>query len=81
MSDSPRTNVAALLGYEADFLLNHGSTAIPKDKIHLTGPDFHRRPKAQSRVSINADRLSLASCEARARHLCCCACAASRATP
>lgn len=48
MSDSPRTDIAALLGDEADSLLNHVSTAIPKDKIHLPGPDFVDRIFAPS---------------------------------
>lgn len=48
MSDSPRTDIPALLGDEADSLLNHVATAIPKEKIHLPGPDFVDRIFAPS---------------------------------
>lgn len=34
-----RTDIAALLGDQADHLLNHTATAIPKSTLHLPGPD------------------------------------------
>jgi class I fructose-bisphosphate aldolase len=37
-----------LLGGEADSLLNHVSQTIPKDNLHLPGPDFVDRVVAQS---------------------------------
>lgn len=33
-------NVPELLGSEAEYLLNHESTTIPKESLHLPGPDF-----------------------------------------
>ncbi len=33
-------NVPELLGNEAEYLLNHESTTIPKESLHLPGPDF-----------------------------------------
>ena len=33
-------DIAALLGNEADSLLSHVSKGIPKDDLHLPGPDF-----------------------------------------
>lgn len=35
-----KSNIAELLGKDADFLLNYKSKTIPKDKIHLPNPDF-----------------------------------------
>ncbi|MHA1781924.1 MAG: class I fructose-bisphosphate aldolase, partial [Promethearchaeota archaeon] len=35
--------IKKILGPEADDLLNHECTGIPKDKIHLPGPDFIER--------------------------------------
>lgn len=32
--------IRTLLGDQADYLLNHTSTAIPKETLHLPGPDF-----------------------------------------
>ncbi|KXK57128.1 MAG: class I fructose-bisphosphate aldolase [Chlorobi bacterium] len=32
--------IQELLGAEADYLLNHTSTTIPKESLHLTGPNF-----------------------------------------
>ncbi len=32
--------IAELLGEEADFLLNHECRTIPKEQLHLPGPDF-----------------------------------------
>ena len=40
MPDSARTDVAAILGDEARSLLDHTATAIPKERLHLPGPDF-----------------------------------------
>lgn len=40
MPDTAHTDVAAILGDEADGLLSHVSTAIPKERLHLPGPDF-----------------------------------------
>lgn len=34
------TDIPALLGNEADSLLNHSCTTIPKSSLHLPGPDF-----------------------------------------
>lgn len=48
MSSPTTTNVADVLGDEADFLLNHRSTAIPSDTLHLPGPDFVDRIWASS---------------------------------
>jgi class I fructose-bisphosphate aldolase len=33
-------DIAALLGEEADELLNHKSTTIPQEQLHLPGPDY-----------------------------------------
>ncbi len=35
-----KSNIAELLGKDAEFLLNHKSKTITKDKIHLPNPDF-----------------------------------------
>jgi class I fructose-bisphosphate aldolase len=40
--------IRTLLGDQADYLLNHTSTAIPKDTLHLPGPDFVDRSFAQT---------------------------------
>jgi len=40
--------ITELLGKDADSLLNHKSTTIPKDMIHATGPDFIDRTFALS---------------------------------
>ncbi len=42
--------IVKLLGYEADFLLNFDSPKIPKDHLHLPGPDF------VDRVFVHTDR-------------------------
>ncbi|HNQ05230.1 MAG TPA: class I fructose-bisphosphate aldolase [Thiobacillaceae bacterium] len=34
------TDIPALLGNQADSLLNHSCTTIPKSSLHLPGPDF-----------------------------------------
>ncbi len=42
------TDIAGLLGAHADSLLNHVSKAIPKESLHLPGPDFVDRVVASS---------------------------------
>jgi len=42
------TDIAGLLGTHADSLLNHVSKAIPKESLHLPGPDFVDRVVAAS---------------------------------
>lgn len=42
------SNIEALLGEEAASLLEHSCTTIPKEKLHLPGPDFVERVWAQS---------------------------------
>ncbi|MCK4518919.1 MAG: fructose-bisphosphate aldolase, partial [Candidatus Omnitrophica bacterium] len=44
------TNVKELLGQEAKNLLEHKCTTIPKENIHLPGPDYI------DRIFINSDR-------------------------
>ena len=44
------TNIQETLGKDAEYLLNHTSKTIPKDQLHLPGPDFI------DRVQINSDR-------------------------
>jgi len=50
-----------LLGSEADMLLNHTCTGIPKDMLHLPGPDFVDRVWKDSdrnpRVLVNMQRI------------------------
>ncbi len=43
-------DVEKILGDEADYLLNHKSTTIPKEMLHLPGPDF------VDRIFIQTDR-------------------------
>ncbi len=43
-------DIEALLGRESDYLLNYESKTIPKDQLHLPGPDFIER------VMVNSDR-------------------------
>ncbi len=43
-------NVSELLGNEAEYLLNHKSTTIPKESLHLPGTDFI------DRVMVASDR-------------------------
>jgi class I fructose-bisphosphate aldolase len=43
-------NISSLLGDQADYLLNHTCTTIPKDQLHLPGGDF------VDRVWIQSDR-------------------------
>ncbi|MBI5670579.1 MAG: class I fructose-bisphosphate aldolase [Chloroflexi bacterium] len=40
--------IAELLGSDAETLLHHTSTTIPKDNLHLPGPDFLNRVWVQS---------------------------------
>jgi fructose-bisphosphate aldolase, class I len=42
--------IQELLGNDADTLLNHTSTTIPKESLHLPGPDF------LDRVFVPSDR-------------------------
>ena len=37
------TDLASLLGDEADSLLSHESKGIPRDDLHLPGPDYITR--------------------------------------
>ncbi|GIU83569.1 MAG: fructose-bisphosphate aldolase [Acidimicrobiales bacterium] len=37
------TDIQALLGEEADWLLGHECKGVPKDQLHLPGPDFVER--------------------------------------
>lgn len=46
----PATNIQQLLGDKAGYLLNHQSKAIPKEQLHLPGPDF------VDRIWMNSDR-------------------------
>lgn len=39
-ADSPKTDVRAILGAEADGLLKHESRTVSKSVLHLPGPDF-----------------------------------------
>jgi fructose-bisphosphate aldolase, class I len=41
------THIISLLGAEADHLLGHRCTGIPKESLHLPGPDFVERVVAQ----------------------------------
>jgi class I fructose-bisphosphate aldolase len=40
--------ISELLGGDAELLLNHVSKTIPKESLHLPGPDFVDRVVAQS---------------------------------
>jgi class I fructose-bisphosphate aldolase len=55
------TNIAQLLGDKADNLLNFKNPKIPKDRLHIPGPDFVDRIFAPSdrnnRVLVNLQRL------------------------
>lgn len=42
MTDS-MDSIVKLLGKEADYLLNHKSKTVPKNQLHLPGPDFVER--------------------------------------
>ncbi|GAB4332444.1 MAG: hypothetical protein Kow0037_09960 [Calditrichia bacterium] len=45
--------IAELLGTEADYLLNHTCKTVPKEKLHLPGPDFVDRIFAVSDRNVN----------------------------
>jgi len=55
------SNVSELLGANAEYLLRHICTTIPKEALHLPGPDFVDRIFAPSdrnnRVLVNLQRL------------------------
>jgi len=55
------TKIQELLGQEADSLLHHTSTGIPKESLHLPGPDFVDRVWKDSdrspRVLVNMQRI------------------------
>ena len=40
MAEVITSRIADILGDEATYLLDHHATAIPKEKLHLPGPDF-----------------------------------------
>ena len=44
------TNIASQLGAEAEFLLGHVCRGIPRENLHLPGPDFIER------VLMDSDR-------------------------
>ncbi len=46
----PSTNIPALLGDKAGYLLDHQSATISKDQLHLPGPDF------VDRIWLSSDR-------------------------
>ncbi|MEX0958669.1 MAG: class I fructose-bisphosphate aldolase [Burkholderiales bacterium] len=48
MKTGGKTDVAALLGKDADTLLKHVCKTIPKESLHLPGPDFVDRVVAHS---------------------------------
>lgn len=50
------TNIRQLLGDEADYLLNHQSTTVPKESLHLPGPDFVDRVVAPSDRNVRVLR-------------------------
>ncbi len=45
--------IVALLGDRADYLLNHKNTTVPREKLHLPGPDFVDRVVYHSNRNIN----------------------------
>ena len=48
MSGRPSTDVASILGADAQALLGYESKTVSKSKIHLPGPDFVDRVFSQS---------------------------------
>jgi class I fructose-bisphosphate aldolase len=52
----PQSRIMDLLGKEADYLLEHTSTTISKEQLHLPGPDFIDRVFIQSNRSIQVIR-------------------------
>jgi class I fructose-bisphosphate aldolase len=61
MATSPRTTIQAHLGAKAEALLQFNSPKIPKERLHLPGPDFIDRVWAGSdrnvRVLTNLQRI------------------------
>jgi fructose-bisphosphate aldolase, class I len=61
MATSPRTTIQAHLGAKAEALLEFNSPKIPKERLHLPGPDFIDRVWAGSdrniRVLTNLQRI------------------------
>ena len=61
MATSPRTTIQTHLGAKAEALLGFCSPKIPKERLHLPGPDFIDRVWAGSdrniRVLTNLQRL------------------------
>jgi len=49
-------DIAALLGEEANHLLNHSCTTVPKEQLHLPGPDFVDRVVSGTDRSIPVQR-------------------------
>ena len=47
---APAINIAEVLGDQAGYLLDHTSTTIPREQLHLPGPDFLER------VWLDSDR-------------------------
>src|SRR5262244_2873653 len=54
MATSPRTTIQAHLGAKAEALLQFNSPKIPKERLHLPGPDFIDRVWAGSDRNIRA---------------------------
>jgi len=50
------TDIEALLGDEAEYLLQHTSETFPKESLHLPGPDFGDRIYANSDRSVQTLR-------------------------
>ena len=48
--------IVELLGDEADYLLNHQCKTVPREKLHLPGPDFVDRIHRNSDRSVNVLR-------------------------
>lgn len=48
VSEYTTDRIVEMLGDDADEILNHVSTTIPKEQLHLPGPDFVDRVYAQS---------------------------------
>src|SRR5437879_12195417 len=60
-TELPMTSIAKLLGDKAEYLLNFKNPKIPKEKLHLPGPDMVDRIYAVSdrnnRVLCNLQRI------------------------
>ncbi len=50
MAEVTTSHIADILGDEAEYLLEHRCTTIPKENLHLPGPDF------VDRIWMNSDR-------------------------